>query len=433
MFDAIGDYKILDRIGAGGLGEVYRARDTRLGRTVAIKVLAPTLADNPDRRDRVRAEARTAAVLSHPNIAALYEIAEDQGRLFLVFEFVPGESLTTVISGRPLHPRRAIDLAVQLADALADAHAAGIVHRDIKPGSIIVTPRGNAKILDFGLATWTAGGANREHASLEMRGEMRGEMTGRPSGAGPVSIVGGVGPVGSAVPVGSVLGTVAYMSPEQALGEQQDHRTDVFSLGIVLFEMLTGTLPFPGTTTAALALQIVQAPAPAPSAINGAVPRDLDAIVAKALAKSLDQRYESAATMAAELRAVAAMLDARSATSEPAPAPIAIRPARRSYAAWVVFILVLAALAAGAWWQRASIERVWRRTLAAGAADACASLSNDATRVGPPYRPDQRRPPDARPVALPRAADAGERHASRRMSPSRIVKADRAMTSSIPA
>jgi serine/threonine-protein kinase len=362
MFDAIGDYKILDRIGAGGMGEVYRARDTRLGRTVAIKVMAPTLAGDRDRRERILAEARTAAALSHPNIAALYEIGEDQGRLFLVFEFVPGESLTTAISGRPLNPRRAIDLAVQLADALADAHAAGIVHRDIKSGTIIVTPRGNAKILDFGLATWTAGGANRERASLEMRG--------------------------SATGVGSVLGTAAYMSPEQALGEPLDHRTDVFSLGIVLFEMLTGTLPFPGTTTAALALQIVQAPAPAPSAVNGAVPRELDAIVSKALAKSPDQRYASAATMAADLRAVAAMLDARSATSEPAAAPLAVRPAGRSYAGWVVFVLVLAALVAGAWWLRASMERVWRRTRAPSASGAYASASNGASRVRSMLAPD---------------------------------------------
>jgi serine/threonine protein kinase len=350
MFDALGDYNILDRIGAGGMGDVYRARDTRLGRTVAIKVLAPTLAGNPDQRGRVLADARAAAVLSHPNIAALYEIGEEEGRLFLVSEFVPGGSLTTAISGRPLNPRRAIDLAVQLADALADAHAAGIVHRDIRPGTIIVTPRGNAKILDFGLASWTAGGANREHASLEMRGLA--------AGAGPV------------------LGTIAYMSPEQALGEPVDHRTDVFSLGIVLFEMLTGTLPFPGPTTAALALQIVKAPAPAPSAVNGAVPRELDAIASKALAKGLDQRYASAATMAAELRAVAALLDARGATSEPAAAPVAVRPARRSYAGWIVLILVLAALAAGAWWQRASIERVWRRTLAPpGVPNAAAALA----------------------------------------------------------
>src|SRR5262249_3378582 len=151
-------YKILDRIGAGGMGEVYRARDTRLGRTVAIKVLAADVANDPSRRDRFLREARAAAALSHPNIAALYEVGEDHGQLFLAFEFVPGSPLTTIIGGRPLNPRRAVDFAIQIADALADAHAAGIVHRDIKPANVIVTPKDKAKVLDFGLATWTSGG-----------------------------------------------------------------------------------------------------------------------------------------------------------------------------------------------------------------------------------------------------------------------------------
>src|SRR5436309_978313 len=270
MLETLGQYKMLDRIGAGGMGEVYRARDTRLGRTVAIKVLRADVAGDQPRRERFLLEARASAALSHPNISALYEIGEDQGQLFLVFEFVPGETLRVAIAGRPLNPRRALDLAIQVADALADAHAAGIVHRDIKPDNIIVTPKGNAKILDFGLATGTSGGSEREQAATMM-----------------------------ATATGTTLGTVAYMSPEQALGEAVDERTDIFSLGIVLFEMLTGKLPFKGTTSTALALQIVQAPAPVPSTVNPSVPRELDAIVGRALAKSLDQRYETAATMAA--------------------------------------------------------------------------------------------------------------------------------------
>src|SRR5258708_31155780 len=279
MRGTLGQYKILDRIGAGGMGEVYRARDTRLGRTVAIKVLATGVADDLARRERFLLEARATAALSHPNISALYEIGEDQGQLFLVFEFVPGETLRTVIAGRPLNPRRAVDLAIQVADALAEAHAAGIIHRDIKPDNIIVTPKGNAKILDFGLATWTSGGAERENAATMM-----------------------------ATAAGTTLGTFAYMSPEQALGEAVDERTDIFSLGIVLFEMLTGKLPFAGTTSTALALQIVQVPAPTPTAVNSSAPRELNPIVARALAKSVDQRYESAATMASELRSGAAIL-----------------------------------------------------------------------------------------------------------------------------
>jgi TolB-like protein len=331
MLEALGQYKILDRIGAGGMGEVYRARDTRLGRTVAIKVLAANVAADQERRERFLAEARATAALSHPNIAALYEIGEDQGQLFLVFEFVPGETLRTVIAGRPLNPRRALDLAIQIADALADAHAAGIVHRDIKPDNIIVTPKGNAKILDFGLATWTAGGAEREHAATMM-----------------------------ATAPGTMLGTVAYMSPEQALGEAVDERTDIFSLGIVLFEMLTGRLPFTGTTSTALALQIVQTPAPVPSSVNPSVARELDGIVARTLTKSIDQRYESAATIAAELRSVVAILDVRSSMSERAT-PVSILPPRRSFSGWMVFLVLLICAGGGAWIEREPIRRQWHR------------------------------------------------------------------------
>src|SRR4051812_43912698 len=234
MFENLGHYKILDRIGAGGMGEVFRARDTRLGRTVALKVIAAPIADDAERRDRFVHDAHTAATLSHPNIAALYEIGEDQGHLFLAFEFVPGETLASVIAGRPLNPRRTIDLAVQIADALADAHALGITHGDIKPANVIVTPKGHAKILDFGFAAWTAGGAGRFEAATEAT-----------AGAGAAA----------------TRGTVTYMSPEQALGEAIDHRTDIFSLGIVLFEMLTGKLPFTATTSTAVTRQIEQLPA----------------------------------------------------------------------------------------------------------------------------------------------------------------------------
>ena len=336
MFESLGHYKILDRIGAGGMGEVFRARDTRLGRTVAIKVVGAQVAGDPARRERFLKEAHAAAALSHPNIAALYEIGEDQGQLFLVCEFVPGENLKTVIGGRPLNPRRAIDLAVQIADALADAQAEGIVHRDIKPANIIVTPKGNAKILDFGLATWTTGGAEREHAA-----EAVTVMVTTP---------------------GTMQGTVAYMSPEQALGEQLDHRTDIFSLGIVLFEMLTGKLPFSGATSTALALQIVQALAPLPSSVNRSLPVELDPIVSRALAKSLDQRYGSAVTLSAELRSVGAILDVRSDAAAPASLQAVVhQPRRRGAAGWIILLIVLAALIAAAWFQRDSIERLWRR------------------------------------------------------------------------
>jgi serine/threonine protein kinase len=334
MFENVAHYKVLDRIGAGGMGEVFRARDTRLGRTVAIKVVGAEVAAHPERRARFLREARAAAKLSHPNIAALYEIGEDREQLFLVFEFVPGENLKTAIGGRPMNPRRAIDVAVQIADALADAEVEGIVHRDIKPANIIVTPKGNAKILDFGLAAWTNGGAERAHAA-----EAKTVAVTAP---------------------GTTQGTVAYMSPEQALGEQLDHRTDIFSLGIVLYEMLTGKLPFTGATPTALALQIMQAQPPGPSSVNKSLPMELDAIVNKALAKSLDHRYESAVTLAAELRSVAAILDVRSDAAAPASAQAAVQqPRRRSAAGWMLVLIVVAALLAVAWFQRDSIRGLW--------------------------------------------------------------------------
>ncbi len=333
MFETLGHYKILDWIGAGGMGEVYRARDTRLGRTVAIKVLPAELAGDEARRERLLREARAAASLSHPNIAALYEIGEDQGHLFLVFEFVPGKTLKTEIGGRPINPRRAIEFAIEIADALADAHAEGVIHRDIKPDNIIITPKEHAKILDFGLATWTAGGAEREQAATMI-----------------------------ATGAGAVLGTVAYMSPEQALGEQVDQRTDIFSLGIVLFEMITGRLPFSGTTSTALALQIVQAQAPSPSSIVNGLQPEVDAIVVKALAKSIAQRYESAATFAAELRALAAILDVRSDANPLPPLQIeASSPPSHRWIAWMLAALVVVALGLAALAKWDIIRGEWRR------------------------------------------------------------------------
>jgi serine/threonine-protein kinase len=325
MFDSLGHYKVLDKIGTGGIGDVYRARDTRHGRTVAIKIAGPHIVGDDARRERFLADARAAVALSHPNIADLFEIGEDQGALFLVFEFVPGEPLSAVIAGRPLNPRRAVDLAIQIADALADAHAAGIVHGDLDPSNLIVTPKGNAKILDFGLSEWTSGGAERRR----------------------------VAEAGAATS-GASLASAPYMSPEQALGEQIDHRTDLFSLGVMLFEMLTGKLPFSPAAATPLALQIVQAQPPPSSSVNKALPPEIDGIVARALAKSLDQRYESAATMAAELRSFAAVLEVRSEATAAARAPVVVRGRRRSKARWMVFLLIAAALAV-MWLMRGAI------------------------------------------------------------------------------
>jgi serine/threonine protein kinase len=339
MLEALGHYKILGRIGIGRMGDLYRARDTRAGRTVALRTVAADIADDPARRESYLRDARGTKGLSHPNIAALYEIGDDQGRLFLVSEYVPGETLKAVIAGRALNPRRALDHGIQLTDALAEAHAAGIVDRDIRPGNIIITPKGNAKFLDFGLAAWTGSGAERSRAVAAL-----------------------------ATRIGAAHEAVAYMSPEQMLGEQADERTDIYSLGVVLFEMLAGRLPFAGATGNALAAQILQAPPCAPSALNGMLPVELDAIVSRMLAKSLEQRYGAAATVAAELRSVAAILDIREGVAEPVDVvPVPTR-SQRNAGFWVAVALTGACIIAvvlslttdvGARWL-SSLIRTWR-------------------------------------------------------------------------
>jgi serine/threonine protein kinase len=249
MFETLGPYKILERIGAGGLGVVYRGRDAQRGRTVAIEVVPDSASVDADHRAGLVREAQASTVLSHPNIASLYEIGEEQGQLFLVFEFVPGQTLQAAIGAQPMNLRRALDIGVQIADALADAHAHDIFHRSLKPASVIVTPKGKAKVLDFGLAVWIAGEVWRDKAA----------------------------------------DAVAYMSPEQLRGDLVDERTDIFSLGVVLFEMVTGTIP------------------PA----KRRLPREVDAIVAKAIAPDPRERYQSAAALAADLREAAALIEAR--------------------------------------------------------------------------------------------------------------------------
>ncbi len=274
MVEQLGHYKILDRIGAGGLGEVYRARDTRLGRTVAVKLPADDLQRDGARLARLASDARAASVLSHPNIAALYEISNEGGQVFLVFEYVPGEPLERVIAGRPLNVRRAVDLATQIADALADGHAADLPHGRLTPDTIMVTPKGNAKILDYGFAAWSS------H------------------------------PPASAA----------------------DAPSDIRALGAVMFEMLTGKAPAGGATN-----------------VGAGVPPDLSEVVRKALDPRAGAGYEAAATCAAELRSVAAMLDVRAAEAEPVRPPRP-RPARGSRT-WIVIAIVAAIVAAVLLWR----------------------------------------------------------------------------------
>ncbi|HEY7789881.1 MAG TPA: serine/threonine-protein kinase [Vicinamibacterales bacterium] len=308
MAETLGHYKLLERVGAGGLGQVYRARDTKVGRTVLIKLVGTPIAGRPDLRADFLADARRACAVSHPNIAALFDAADEPDGLFLAIEYVHGEPLGRAIGGRPLNPRRSLDIAIQLADGLAEAHALSVLHLDICPANIVLTSRGMTKLLDLGLSTWTNGGKARRAAAL--------------------ALVSGAEVQGTCVP---------YLSPEQARGEVADELSDVFSLGSVLFEMLTGRLAFPGSTPMDQARGVLNATPPPPSHLNGEVPVELDELVARALAKNREARPASAASLAAELRAVAAVLDIRASEQEP---PEVAPPAPESR--WPLAVAVIA-------------------------------------------------------------------------------------------
>jgi serine/threonine-protein kinase len=274
------------------------------------------------RRALLMRRANAAAGLSHPHLAALFEIDEDQGQLFLAIEYAPGEPLARFTAGRAINARRAVEIAAQVADAMAEAHASGVVHGDLKPENVVVTPKGRAKVLDAGLSEFTGGGAHRAAAP-------------------------GVLAAGRSVPETTLL----YTSPEQVLGEGVDHRTDIFSLGVILYEMLTGESPFRAPTAQALLLNVMQLTPPAPSARNPQSPRPLDGIVMRALAKGLDVRYQSMAEFAYDLRAIADALDARGAgLDEPSVVePVGDHARRRRHVSVVLALAALAALAVIGW------------------------------------------------------------------------------------
>jgi serine/threonine protein kinase len=274
----LGHYRVIEQLGSGGMGDVYVAEDGKLGRRVALKLLRPEKAESPDLRARFRREARAAAALNHPAIVHLYSVEESEGVAFITMELVPGRSLRALLAEGPLPVPRLIALASQIAEGLASAHAAGVLHRDLKPANVMVTGDDRVKILDFGLAKFFA-----PPSLLDTEAETMVREASSP---------------------GLTLGTAGYMSPEQALGGKVDPRTDLFALGVVLYEMATGRPPFEGETLAAVFGQLLHRTPVPPQRLNPSLPPSLAALIEKALAKEPARRHQTASELLDDLRRV---------------------------------------------------------------------------------------------------------------------------------